>query len=60
MMGMGENPQNAMKRKKAKTKEKISLWLPSYHPSTKMEADCFPVSEHTKNKPDLPKMGEGS
>ena len=22
--------------------------------STKMEADCFPVSENTKNKPDLP------
>ena len=23
-------------------------------PSTKMEADCFPVSENTENKPDLP------
>ena len=23
-------------------------------PSTKMEADCFPVSEKTENKPDLP------
>ena len=24
------------------------------HLSAKMEADCFPVSENTENKPDLP------
>ena len=34
---------------KTKTKEKIPRLVAL--PSTKMEADCFPVSE---NKPDLP------
>ena len=47
-----EKPRNICK---AKTKEKIprSVALPS--PVFKeMEADCFPVSENTENKPDLP------
>ena len=30
------------------------LVAPPIFPSTKMEADCFPVSENTENKPDLP------
>ena len=38
---------------KAKTKEKIPR-LVVHPPSTKMEADCFPVSENTENKLDLP------
>ena len=36
------------------TKEKIPIWLPSHPPFYDMEADCFPVSENTENKPDLP------
>ena len=51
MMGMGENPRNVQK---AKTRKKFPVWLPSHPPSTKMEADCFPVSENTENKPELP------
>ena len=42
--------ENIIKRKKYETKEKI----PSYYPVYEMEADCFPVSENTENKPDLP------
>ena len=54
-MGMGENPRNAKKRKtEAKNKEKLPVWLPSNPPVYEMEADCFPVSENTENKPDLP------
>ena len=46
---MGENPR---KIQKVKTKEKNSPFgCPPIPLSTKMEADCFPVSE---NKPDLP------
>ncbi len=44
-MGMGEKPRNIYKRKPTK---KFPVLLPSHPPSTKMEADCFPVSE---NKP---------
>ena len=35
--------------------KKSPVWLPS-HPTVyeKMEADCFPVSKNTENKPDLP------
>ena len=47
-MGMGKEPRIIYK---AKTKEKSPVWLPVYE---KMEADCFPVSENTENKPDLP------
>ena len=38
-----------------KTKEKIPPFgcPPTPTPSTKIEADCFPVSEITENKPDL-------
>ena len=51
MMGMGENPRNIQKTKQRK---KIPVWLPSHAPDNEMEADCFPVSENTENKPDLP------
>ena len=40
---------------KNETKEQIfPVWLPSHPPVYEMEADCFPVSENTENKPDLP------
>ena len=43
------------KKRKDGTKEKIfPVWLPSYFPVYEMEADCFPVSENTENKPGLP------
>ena len=48
---MGEKPRNMYN---TKNKEKFPVWLPSHPPSTKMEADCFPVSENTENMPDLP------
>ena len=51
MMGMGEKPRNIQKYKnenKGKIPSLVAL------PSTKMDADCFPVSENTENKPDLP------
>ena len=40
---------------KRKTRKKSPIWLPC-HPAVyeKMEVDCFPVSENTKNKPNLP------
>ena len=50
-----KNPE-IYKNMKAKTKEKI----PPIHPFAKMEADCFPVSENTENKPNLPLVGRGS
>ena len=51
-MGMGGKPRNMYKRKPRK---KFPVWLPSHPPIyEKMEADCFPVSENTENKPDLP------
>ena len=40
-----------------KTKEEIPRLVAL--PSTKMEADCFPVSENTENKPNLPYVGWG-
>ena len=51
MMGMGEKPRNIQN---TKTKEKFPVWLPSHPPVYEMGADCFPVSENTENKPDLP------
>ena len=33
--------------------------LPPLPLSTKMEADCFPVSENTEKKPHLPEVGMG-
>ena len=43
-----------------KQRKKSPVWLP-FHPPVyeKMEADCFPVSENTENKPDLPYVGRG-
>ena len=37
--------------KQGKIPRLVALPIP---PSTKMEADCFPVFENTENKPDLP------
>ena len=51
-MGMGEKPRNT--KTNAKTMEKFPVWLPSHPPVYEMEADCFPVSENTENKLDLP------
>ena len=43
------------KKRKNETEEKIfPVWLPSHPPVYEMEADCFPVSENTDNKADLP------
>ena len=50
MMGMGEKPRNIQN---TQTKEKFPVWLLSHSPVYEMEADCFPVSENTENKPDL-------
>ena len=41
------------KQKRIKPKKKFSVWLPSHPHFYDMEADCFPVSEITENKPDL-------
>ena len=49
MMGLGE------KKTKDETKEKIfPVWLPSHPLVYEMEADCFPASKNTENKPNLP------
>ena len=63
---MGEKPRNMYN---TKNKEKFPVFLQyekfpvflQYEKQgkiprfpTKMEADCFPVSENTENKPDLP------
>ena len=45
---MGEKPRNIYKRN---LRKKCPFGCPPFPLSTKMEADCFPVSE---NKPDLP------
>ena len=50
MMGIGEKPRNIQKTKQRK---KFPIWLPSHPPIYKMEADSFPMSENTENKPDL-------
>ena len=39
---------------KDETKEKNSVWSASHPPVYEVETDCFPVSENTENKPDLP------
>ena len=49
-MGMGEKPRNIQKTN-TKTKEKFPVWLPFHLPVKELEADCFPVSENTENKP---------
>ena len=45
---MGEELRN-----KQKTRKKLLVWPKSI----KLEADCFPVSERTRNKPDPPQVG---
>ena len=44
-----KNPKYKKNIKGEKQRKKIPVWW-----SDKMEADCFPVSENTENKPDLP------
>ena len=46
-----KNPEIYTERKQRK---KFPVWLPSHLPVYEMEADCFPVSENTENKPDQP------
>ncbi len=49
-----------LEKKKQKDKDETKeqrfspFGFPPIPPSTKMKADCFPVSENTENKPDLP------
>ncbi len=51
MMGMGEKtPKYIQGENQGKNPP---FGCPPIPPSTKMEADCFPVSENTENKPDL-------
>ena len=51
--GNRRKTQNTIKRQN-ETKEKIfPVWLPSHPTVYEMEADCFPVSENTGNKPEL-------
>ena len=45
---------------KDEIKEKIPRLVALPSPVYEVEADCFPVSENTENKPDLPLVGEGS
>ena len=51
MMGMGEKTQNIQNENQGKNLSLVALSTP---PSMKMEADCFPVSENTENKLNLP------
>ena len=54
MMGMREKPRNIQKYKNENKGKNSPFGCPPIPPSTKMEADCFPVSENAENKPDLP------
>ena len=40
-----------------KKRKKFPVWLPAHPRLYDMEADSFPVSENTKNKPDRPSVG---
>ena len=53
MMGMrGKKPKYIQSENQGKNP---TFGCPPIPPSMKkMEADCFPVSENTENKPDLP------
>ena len=52
---INENDGNGRKlRKNEIWKKKEKLWLLSQAPRLNIEADYFPVSERTENKPDLP------
>ena len=46
-----ENPEN---EKRMKPRKNSRFGCPPLTPSTKIEADCFPVFENTEDKPDLP------
>ena len=52
---MGEKPRNIQRETNAKKQGKnprlVALPSPCLQ---KMEVDCFPASENTENKPDLP------
>ena len=51
-MGMGEKHRNIQKTKQRKNIPRL-VALPSPR-LYEVEADCFPVSENTENKPNLP------
>ena len=54
MMGIGEK-KNQNEKDETKEKRFSPFGCPPIPtPSAKMKADCFPVSENTENKPDLP------
>ena len=46
--------KNTLKYTKDKTKEKIPRLVALPSPVYKVEADYFPMSKNTENKPDLP------
>ena len=57
MMGMGEKTQ---KRNRWNQGKKISPFgCPPIPSSTKMKADCFPVSENNENKRTYPRWDRG-
>ena len=46
-----ENGRKTPKYIQTKPRKNSRFGCPPIPPSTKMEADCFPVSENTENKP---------
>ena len=46
--------ENRENEKRMKPRKNSLFGCPPIPPYTKMEADCFPVSENTENNPDLP------
>ena len=46
-----KNPE--IQKQMRKPRKRFPILLPSHPPVYEMEADCFPVSENTENKPDL-------
>ena len=52
--GNGRKTPKNNKTKKRNQGKNFPVWLPTYPPVYEMEADCFPVSENTENKLDLP------
>ena len=54
MLYDGDGRKTPKYKNEYETKEKIPIRLPSHSPFYEMEADCFPVSKNTENKPDLP------
>ena len=51
---MGEKNGKKLNNQMIKSKEKITVGLPSHPRFYNMEADSFPVYKRTENKPDLP------